>query len=675
MGKVGSRSKKAVKETSASGVLGKRRASPFEDQTAGKQVQDGGGRGGEKRLVLCQGVGNPLTIRRLKEVCNLYSPDVVFLAETKNKKEKIEKIAKIVRMEQLEMMDSIGLSGGECLMAKAGVKLEVQELSRGIIDVRVTDRMGRRHRMIGIYASTNLVERRGLWRHLANILNSTQEPCVVAGDFNCILNNEEKSGGADKEEWELDDFQRFVDDNDLIDIEYVGYPFTWNNKRGGSANIRMRLDRAVANPRWRSEFPSGSLHHLPPGGSDHCPVLLKFGTVSTIGLPRFIFDSRWIAKEACGSRVKDCWSENFVGSRWFCIQQKIRLCRRKLRHWRATQNLNSRARMKEFQDQLVREYEKEEFDATEYKRVEEGMRQATTEEEEYWRCKSRVSWLRLGDKNTAFFHAKTVQRRAANRIHGLEDRDGVWKVQRGEVEEIICDYFRHMFSSSGSVSSEEVLEGIESRVTGDMNEKLLKPVCSEERRSVCYVEKRGGGQKHKRSQDLQKYFAPLEVADFARDFKVSHYIDSNNSNWKEDLVREAFSSDDAELILGIPISRYEKKDRAVWHFTGNGIYYVKSGYETALTLRRNGQLGMRSTGEGSNRASRKEVWKSVWDLPCQGKIKHFIWKCLHDIVPVYDVLARRKMIAESLAMCQRINDLEESDFMYENSYHNFPMPE
>lgn len=88
---------------------------------------------------------------------------------------------------------------------------------------------------------------------------------------------------------------------------------------------------------------------------------------------------------------------------------------------------------------------------------------------------------------------------------------------------------------------------------------------------------------------------------------MSHFIDSNNSNWKEDLVREAFSSDDADLILSIPLSRYENKDRAVWHFTGNGIYSVKSGYETALTLRRNGQLGIRSTGEGSNRGRRKEV--------------------------------------------------------------------
>ncbi|KAH7858009.1 hypothetical protein Vadar_018976 [Vaccinium darrowii] len=142
--------------------------------------------------------------------------------------------------------------------------------------------------------------------------------------------------------------------------------------------------------------------------------------------------------------------------------------------------------MKELQEQLVQEFEKDDFDATQYRSIEEGMRQATAEEEEYWRNKSRVSWLRLGDRNTTYFHAKTVQRRAENRIHGLEDKDGVWKVQSGEVEEIIYSYFRHMFSSSNPVLLEDVLREVEPRVSMDMNERLLKPVCSEEVRVAMF---------------------------------------------------------------------------------------------------------------------------------------------------------------------------------------------
>lgn len=72
-------------------------------------------------------------------------------------------------------------------------------------------------------------------------------------------------------------------------------------------------------------------------------------------------------------------------------------------------------------------------------------------------------------------------------------------------------------------------------------------------------------------------FVPRGIADFARGFRVNQFIQSNGIGWKEDLVREAFSSDEAELVLGIPLSRFPRRDRVLWHFTGNGVYTAKSG--------------------------------------------------------------------------------------------------
>lgn len=121
-------------------------------------------------------------------------------------------------------------------------------------------------------------------------------------------------------------------------------------------------------------------------------------------------------------------------------------------------------------------------------------------------------------------------------------------------------------------------------------------------------------------------FQPRSIADFAKDFHVSEFIDGNSGKSKEELVREAFSQAEADIILGFPLPRGELRDKVIRHVAADGDNSVRSGYEVASNLTRNGLMGSRATGESSNREQRKEVWKSIWELPCQGKIKHFIWR-------------------------------------------------
>ena len=47
-------------------------------------------------------------------------------------------------------------------------------------------------------------------------------------------------------------------------------------------------------------------------------------------------------------------------------------------------------------------------------------------EESRWKQKSRIQWLNEGDKNTAFFHAATLQRRRYNRISKILTNDDEW---------------------------------------------------------------------------------------------------------------------------------------------------------------------------------------------------------------------------------------------------------
>jgi hypothetical protein len=61
---------------------------------------------------------------------------------------------------------------------------------------------------------------------------------------------------------------------ELIDLGFSGLPFTFDNKRAGNNNVRVRLDRAMADNSWRDIFSDSSVVHLVSPCSDHCPVQL-----------------------------------------------------------------------------------------------------------------------------------------------------------------------------------------------------------------------------------------------------------------------------------------------------------------------------------------------------------------------------------------------------------------
>ena len=65
-----------------------------------------------------------------------------------------------------------------------------------------------------------------------------------------------------------------IEKNGLIDINFLGNPYTWSNGREELANIKERFDRAFANDRWRLIFPRAAVLNLPSSSFDHSPIVL-----------------------------------------------------------------------------------------------------------------------------------------------------------------------------------------------------------------------------------------------------------------------------------------------------------------------------------------------------------------------------------------------------------------
>ncbi|KAH7849756.1 hypothetical protein Vadar_022519 [Vaccinium darrowii] len=81
---------------------------------------------------------------------------------------------------------------------------------------------------------------------------------------------------------------------------------------------------------------------------------------------------------------------------------------------------------------------------------------------------------------TKFFHASVMQRRARNRICGIEKADGVWTNNPSEVQSEFRPFFSELFAASLLIQHQETVEAIPGRVSDTMNRSLICPVIDTE---------------------------------------------------------------------------------------------------------------------------------------------------------------------------------------------------
>lgn len=98
-------------------------------------------------------------------------------------------------------------------------------------------------------------------------------------------------------------------------------------------------------------------------------------------------------------------------------------------------------------------------------------------EEARWRQRSRLSWLRDGDRNTKYFHKHATSRFRRNYIGGITDSEGHWISDQKSITE---QYFQTLFSSSSITIGSNLNFGLQGRATASMNLALCKPFSADE---------------------------------------------------------------------------------------------------------------------------------------------------------------------------------------------------
>ena len=89
-------------------------------------------------------------------------------------------------------------------------------------------------------------------------------------------------------------------------------------------------------------------------------------------------------------------------------------------------------------------------------------------EECMWKQRARNTWLKEGDRNTAYFHCRANQRNKRNLILGLEDDNGVWIEDKADLGGVVEGYFKNIFSTSNPSGMDRILNGIPYPVNVEM---------------------------------------------------------------------------------------------------------------------------------------------------------------------------------------------------------------
>ncbi|KAK7858245.1 putative ribonuclease h protein [Quercus suber] len=113
--------------------------------------------------------------------------------------------------------------------------------------------------------------------------------------------------------------------------------------------------------------------------------------------------------------------------------------------------------------------------------------------------------------------------------------------------------------------------------------------------------------------------------------------------WNAQLVRQVLGPEEADLVLGIPLSLHLPQDCYIWDSNPNGKFTVRSAYKSLKE-----GLDRGSVGECSDGSVMKQIWRSIWGMNTPNKIRSFAWKACRGILATKENLKRRHIIVDDL---------------------------
>jgi hypothetical protein len=377
----------------------------------------------------CRGAANTSFYRVCKHYVNIHKPIMLVILETRCDPNKLRCSFNLLGFDEFSATEVQGYAGGiACAWKSDDIYVDVCEKNFQYMHLKVRYPNDGWWFFTPVYASPNENARHALWEELKRLSVSMNEPWLVAGDFNDISNIEEKKGGVVASMRKCNTFRERINMRSLIDIGAMGPKFTWRGPvYHGGQRIFERLDRALCNSQWRLIYPDGCVKVLTRlDYSDHHPLLISPKEAPHLVAPKqFKFESAWMIDSNYSDMLRQSWNnEEAIVTNLANVERNIKVWRFQTIDQVIHQKKELMARIGGIQRHIQSGNNRVGLKRLE-QRLQRELNDILRKEELMWYQRSRAKWLQDGDRNTRYYHLKTVSRRRRNNIIMLKNDSGL----------------------------------------------------------------------------------------------------------------------------------------------------------------------------------------------------------------------------------------------------------
>ncbi|XP_057771151.1 uncharacterized protein LOC130990949 [Salvia miltiorrhiza] len=316
-------------------------------------------------------------------------------------------------------------------------------------------------RIAVVHGANNHIDRRILWGDLSRFVSGRT---IFIGDFNAVKGAHERLSLVSPHRGSCTEFCTFIDDTQMLESPTEGLRFTWSGRRFLPRHVESVLDRAFFSQEFADMWDSIVTSALPRLTSDHSPLVLQCRQNVPTGRSQFRFLNMWTSHSNFMDMVLASWNQSVDA---LCpilrVMLKLKRMRLDLRVWNKDIFGNVDVSIARGQTDLMNlqnrisetGYTEELFDAE--VSCQAKLNIALTRKNSLLQQKSRATWLKDGDRNTAFFHRIAKFKKRKTQLTRLFI-DGVLDVYDPTIiERHLIDHFSSLFKDDGSPLEDQLV--------------------------------------------------------------------------------------------------------------------------------------------------------------------------------------------------------------------------